>query len=1354
MASRQPIAIVGISGLFPGSNNGRGFWRDVVSGKDLIIEVPRDRWLAEDYYQPGAKVPDKTYSMRGSFLSEFDFDPIEFGIPPTNLSSTDSTQLLALIATKQLLKDAYPNGKLSDNELSKISVILGVTSSQELAEDVISRLQRPVWEFAMGQYGIDRKIISEISEQILKLYVPWSENTFPGVLGNVVAGRICNRFNFGGTNCVCDAACASSLAAISMAVNELQLHQSDVVISGGADTMNSIFIQMCFTQTPALSPTGDCRPFSENADGTLLAEGIGLVALKRLEDAERDQNKIYAVIKGVGSSSDGKSKSVYAPTARGQARCIIRSFQSANYLADTVELMEAHGTATIVGDYEEFHGLKLAFHELNGDKKQFCAIGSVKSQIGHAKSAAGAASIFKAALALSHRILPPTIKVTQPNSRLEIEQSPFYINSFAKPWIRSEDHPRRAGVSSFGFGGSNFHIAIEEYCGSTLRAKKWRYLDQELIILSAENLHRLKAKLIMLLKDIPNMTLPYVAKHTQTTFLPTENTRIAIVVSSLDELKEKVEKFLLQPNEELQQPLLNANLHYSPSSFHKKVAFVFPGQSSQYLYMGKDIAMAFDAALNYWDLAANHAIGNEDHLHKVVFPKTAFSQEEKIQQQEKLDRTLWTQPAMVVTNFTFGALLQALEVKPDILVGHSLGDLNALAYSQAIDKNDLLSLAIKRGELFSAQGNDAGGMTCILANYSEVKKHIDDNQLSLEVAHINGPHQIVVSGSIENLQLLENIIKQQHISYLRLAATNAFHSSMMLPIERAFRDELANVNFSSLHIPVFSSVFNQLYPSNDTHQIKEMLAQQIAKPVFFQQAVETLIDQGVNLFIEVGPNNSLTKIIKEINPQIHAIALDQKDSPFAAFWNGIGYCFVAGLNPNFKRLWEEYEDQPIPEVEKNKFSLKLSGKTYGKIYPQAKLDAIENKLTKESVILNLNSGGNEAEESMDDAQTLRIFEELIKTCQSLQGQIVASQQAFDTSVKQNQKLFSELLATLKATDKGGASLPTEIKQPHIKPVVHNEPAPAKQPPKIAMPTPPSFKSAISPMPSKSFEEPSALHIQTPAEKITPSVAAVSASESSSKDTSKIYHDMIEIVAEKTGYPVEMLGGNMHLEADLGVDSIKRVEILSALQEKIPSLPELNPIELSTLNTIAEISAYIKTQMEIASSAPSPTSGATSPPSASSPTPQFTNTNITGSVTPSVSANIQSPSQDKKANIDQELLKTMLEIVAEKTGYPSEMIQMDMNMEADLGIDSIKRVEILSAMQEKFPGLPEMNPAEMALLNTIAEIVGYISSKGSSESGGGVSGAAPKVTSLERNEVSLQATDEHKNAELFSKKKAS
>ena len=488
----EPIAIIGMSCLFPKADNLQSFWANIKNGVDAITEVPTaSHWNPRDFFNADPKAPDQTYCLRGGFISPVQFDPLEFGIAPKDLEATDTTQLLGLVAAKQALLDAGYGGDREFNR-DRTSVILGVTGTLELVIPLGARLGHPIWRRALQEAGVDAQTSDDVVQRIADSYVGWQENSFPGLLGNVTAGRISNRLNLGGTNCVVDAACASSLSAIHLATLELQAGRSDMVISGGLDTFNDIFMYMCFSKTPALSPTGDAKPFDRDGDGTILGEGIGTVVLKRLSDAERDGDRIYAVIRGLGSSSDGKGGAVYAPVASGQMKALRRTYELGGVTPDSIEMVEAHGTGTRVGDATEVTALTSVYRDAKAEGT-WCALGSVKSQIGHTKAAAGAAGLIKAALALHHKVLPPTIKVRQPVEPAAPGKSPFYLNTTKRPWLPSATHPRRAALSAFGFGGSNFHCLLEEV-SPTKSAPDWDG-DTEVVALSADTVAELKKAL-------------------------------------------------------------------------------------------------------------------------------------------------------------------------------------------------------------------------------------------------------------------------------------------------------------------------------------------------------------------------------------------------------------------------------------------------------------------------------------------------------------------------------------------------------------------------------------------------------------------------------------------------------------------------------------------------------------------------------------------------------------------------------------------------------------------------------------------------------------------------------------------
>ena len=429
----MPVAIIGMAGMFAKSANLKEYWRLLHRAEDGITEVPPTHWSAADFFNDDPKKPDHVYCTRGGFLPGISFDPAEFGIPPASLEATDTSQLLGLVGARMALQDAGYDGERQFDR-DRASVIIGVTGTQELVIPLGARLGHPLWRKALDAEGVDPQTADAVMNRISDSYVPWQENSFPGLLGNVVAGRICNRLDFGGTNCVVDAACASSMSAINLAILELEAGRSDMVVTGGIDTLNDIFMHMCFAKTQILSPTGDAKPFSRKADGTVLGEGVGLLVLKRLADAERDNDRIYAVIKALRSSSDGKSQSIYAPRSEGQEKALRRAYRAAGVDPATIGLVEAHGTGTRVGDEVEFTALKNVYA---GEDFQpgSCAIGSVKSNIGHTKAAAGAAGLIKAALAVHHKILLPTLKADEPDPKLAIENSQFYLNTATRPWV-------------------------------------------------------------------------------------------------------------------------------------------------------------------------------------------------------------------------------------------------------------------------------------------------------------------------------------------------------------------------------------------------------------------------------------------------------------------------------------------------------------------------------------------------------------------------------------------------------------------------------------------------------------------------------------------------------------------------------------------------------------------------------------------------------------------------------------------------------------------------------------------------------------------------------------------------------
>ncbi|MEW5848464.1 MAG: SDR family oxidoreductase [Myxococcota bacterium] len=1284
--SQTPVAIVGVSALFPGSTDSHGFWTDILAGRDLVTEVPPSHWLIQDYYDPDPSAPDKTYSKRGAFLPDVAFDPMEFGVPPSIVPATDTSQLLALVVAQKVLEDAC-QGQFARIDRERASVILGVTSGQELLGSMVSRLQRPVWIKALRESGIPEDEAQAICDRMSKEYPAWQESTFPGLLGNVVAGRIANRFDLRGTNCVTDAACASTLSALSMGINELVVGQSDLVITGGVDTMNDIFMYMCFSKTPALSKTGDCRPFSDAADGTLLGEGLAMFALKRLSDAERDGDRIYAVVRGVGSASDGRSKSVYAPVSEGQARALRRAYTSAGYGPETVEMVEAHGTATKAGDVAEFEGLKLAFGGSGRADKQWCALGSVKSQIGHAKSAAGAAGLFKAIMALHHKVLPPTIKVERPNPALEVDKSPFYLNTETRPWIREASHPRRASVSSFGFGGSNFHVALEEYTGSGTRATRLRTCPTELVVLSAATSRELSARCEAIALRAKEVGLTAAARESQDTFNAAHHARAAVVAKDVTELGAKLEQvkshLAAKPESALASP---TGVHVGFGALQGDVAFVFPGQGSQYLGMGADVAMELDAARGAWDAAASLRFGGLA-LHEVVFPRPVFGLEEREAQGRRLTSTEWAQPALGVASLALYNVLRSVGVQPRYLGGHSFGEVTALCAAGALDPRDLVTVARARGEAMRDAASTPGAMTAVARPIEEVRALLAPWAGRVVVANHNHPTQVVLSGPTDDITQVEAELGAKGIPAKRLTVATAFHSPLVAPASARFSAVLAGIPLGTPAVETFSNAEAAPYPK-DGEGIRARLAEQIAKPVRFVEEIEAMWTRGARTFVEVGPGAVLTDLVDRIlgdRPHV-AISLDRKGRHgVTSLQEGLGRLAVAGVVVDFAPLWAAYPKTETPPKRKPAMTIPINGANHGKPYPppagatalpppnppRAKdvpAHAVTDVPAPVAAAPTRPSPFEAAPSSDAHLAWVRAYQESQRqTADAHAAYLRTMADAHANFLKTAEASFNGLGAML--TGQPVLTVTTSLPTLTLPEVAQSAPVQAAPALPTVAPVAPVAVVAASPAPE-------------PAPAPRPAAAGV--------DLQAL---MLAVVAEKTGYPPEMLGLQMELEADLGIDSIKRVEILSTMRERAPGLPEVNPAEMAALRTLGQIVEYMQSRGVVSAPAATPAPAATTSAPAAATTP------------PAPSADLE---------------KLMLAVVAEKTGYPADMLGLQMELESDLGIDSIKRVEILSTMRERAPGLPEVNPAEMASLRTLGQIVEYMRSRGA----GSTPAAAP------------------------------
>jgi acyl transferase domain-containing protein len=1316
--------------LFPKADNVSAYWSNIRDGVDAITEIPADtHWNPADYFDDDKTAPDMTYAKTGGFINKQSFDPLHYGISPNNIQATDTTQLLGMMACEQALLDAgYCTDKSGKDgrefNRDRTSVIMGVTGTLELVIPLGARLSHPLWKKALADAGVDDETAKDVVARISEGYVPWQENSFPGLLGNVAAGRIANRFDLGGTNCVVDAACASSLSAMHMGVMELYTNRADMVITGGLDTFNDIFMFMCFSKTPAMSPSGHAKPFAKLADGTILGEGLGITVIKRLEDAERDGDQIYAVLNAIGTSSDGRGNAIYAPSDNGQAKCLRDAYEQAGVTPRDIDLVEAHGTGTKAGDATEIKAITEVYSQAS-DEDSWAAIGSVKSMIGHTKAAAGSAGFIKAAMALHHKVLPPTIKVDEPAEILKPYTSPFYVNTVKRPWVsRMDGKPRRAALSAFGFGGSNYHAVLQEY-PQAAKPIDWDG-NVQLIAISGVDANAITKQLDALDSKADWNTLRTTAAESRKTFDGKANARLIIVIqqgqTDLAKLINTAKTQLATGKTHWQTP---DGAFFGSAKHNGKLAVLFPGQGAQYTGMLRDLACQFPQMLNALDLG-NITFGQtkpNGKLSDLVYPIPVFTDEEQAAQTAKLGDTRNTQPALGAVSLGAWQVLQHFGIAADFTAGHSFGELVALHAAGRITASDLMKLALVRGQLMSQtseseSGASGGAMMAVMLDKASVEAFLADNKLDgLIVANHNSPQQVVLSGPVDQIDEAQKLFKTQKTRCKKLAVSSAFHSSFVSDAAKPFAQALAEVDFASTNVKVFANTTAQAYP-DDVNTCRDLLANQLAKPVRFVEQVENLHQAGVRTFIEVGPNRHLAGMVSSIlDGKEHTLfTLDNSTGrksgqlDLALLLAGIASCGHEVQLTAWDSQWlDDLAKQP---KRKKGFTVPVCGanakpkpsnrkpvapkpRVQPAAAPTQSANAAPTQNTEKQALsqpLNTTRSNNVTQQPQPqngqavpaNMQAMAFAQQSILALQQLQQQTAAlhhqyllgqeaNQRTIETLINQQMMLMSQPGAQLPAipmptmSQQPVQSVPMPTFTPPVQPQpVYQQPV-APQP--VAQPIAP--QATPTPVPQAAAPAPAPAPVAQPA---TPAPAPTTPAASTSS-SSKASDVLLEVVAEKTGYPTEMLDLSMSLDEDLGIDSIKRVEILSSLQEKMPEAPAIKPDDLSSLHTLQQIVDFLDANMSPASA-----------PAA---------------------AVIDSPATGALSGVSE----VLLEVIAEKTGYPTEMLELSMSLDEDLGIDSIKRVEILSSLQEKMPEAPPIKPDDLSSLQTLQQIVDFLEKNG-------------------------------------------
>ncbi|MDX3753426.1 polyketide synthase, partial [Streptomyces sp. AK08-02] len=888
------VAVVGMACMFPDAPDLAAFWANVLGGHDAVAEVPTDRWDPAVHYSAPDGEGGVTPSKWGGFLPRIPFDPLSYGIPPTSLGSIEPVQLLALEAARRALAHAGYGERGREFDRSRTSVVFGAEAGSDLSNAGTLRAVLPSY------YG---KVPDGLADQLPRL----TEDSFPGMLSNVISGRIANRLDLGGANYTVDAACASSLAAVDVACKELVGGTSDVVLCGGADLHNGINDYVLFSSVHALSPTGRSRAFDSSADGIALGEGVACVVLKRLSDAERDGDRIYGVIKGVGSSSDGRSLGLTAPRPEGQRAALRRAYRNAGVSPAEVGLVEAHGTGTVVGDRTELAILSEVFSEA-GARPGAVALGSVKSQIGHTKCAAGLAGLIKTVLALHTGVKPPTLHVSKPNAAWDETSSPFAFHARTRPWA-APARERRAGLSAFGFGGTNFHVVLEAYADSAPPAHTLDSWPAELLTFRAADPAGARRAIEDVLKAAEDEQSSWRLRDlalaaSRRSDARHEPVQVAVVATDTAGLVGQLRRALAGEHDPRAGVHLAQHQHQHQEREQEEgsgqapgqVAFLFPGQGSQRTGMLADVFVALPELQYYLELGRDHA--------DLLYPPTAFDDSSRDRQHTALTDTRTAQPALGIAGLAAHALLTTAGVRPDMAAGHSYGELVALSAAGALDPETLLALSTERATAIlsaatQANGDDPGTMAAVSAGAEDVTAALRaaDAPASVVVANHNSPKQTVISGPTEAVDEAVRVLRAAGLGAKRIPVACAFHSPLVAGAGERFATALAQ---QPVHAPEFTVWSNRTAApyGADADAVRAELAAQIGAPVGFVAQIEAMYEAGARVFVEAGPGSVLTRLVGQIlgdRPHRTVACEPRPDAGLRGWLDALAQLAVAGL---------------------------------------------------------------------------------------------------------------------------------------------------------------------------------------------------------------------------------------------------------------------------------------------------------------------------------------------------------------------------------------------------------------------------------------------------------------------------
>ena len=876
-ALNSDIAVIGIGCYYPGASNVRELWENILSRRVQFRRMLDQRLPLADYYNEDSKFPDKTYLTKAAFLENFQFDWGRLRIPKKTVESTDIAHWLALDIALKTFEDA--GYKLGEIPLQNTGVIVGNTLTGEQTRSQTLRLRWPYFRKVFNTtavhlgMGIEERGRFDVEmEKIYKsAFYPITEDSLAGGLANTIAGRICNYLNLKGGGYIVDGACSSSLLAVATAADALKMGNMDLALAGGVDISLDPFELVGFAKAGALA-RDKMSVYDQSANGFLPGEGCGFVLLKRLNDAIRDKNYIYAVIKGWGISSDGKG-GIMEPSSSGQSFAIGRAYKNLEYKISDVDFVEGHGTGTAKGDKVELEGIAVAIQQaLPKDYKgvHSCGVTSFKSIVGHTKAAAGVGGLIKAILAVNQRIMPPTASCVTPNEVFKDKAKNLY--PLIQGQVLSPTKVARAGISSAGFGGINCHMTVESKDEPKLELKpnideRALFVSQqqtEIFVFSSRSTLYLKKIIQKFKEDLRNISIAEMAdlaallNKKAGKRLPV---KAAIVTDSPEHLYEalvllegEIDTVRLDEGQVHKVSTKDPNTYiiFSNAAKKSRIGFLYPGQGSQRLNMTRVLVERYAWAR---DLFLLSKLPLQEYIYKAT--DKYITKEELQEFEKKLTDTKITQPAIILSSLIWTEFFSKLGIEANCVTGHSLGELIAFWKAGAFSKETLVKFVELRGSLMAQKGTANGSMAGLLCSRQKAQELISGISGNIIIANINSYNQIVVSGGGKEIGKVIELAIKEGITARRLNVSNAFHSSLMTNASNKIKtSQILPDSFSPNSVGVFSCMEGILLDKKV--DLKEYFSRQVISPVNFVGSVEA-ISKECDVLIEVGPGQGFNR---------------------------------------------------------------------------------------------------------------------------------------------------------------------------------------------------------------------------------------------------------------------------------------------------------------------------------------------------------------------------------------------------------------------------------------------------------------------------------------------------------------